>query len=209
MKKFNLSFSVVLFSLVIFSFSNKANGFTFQAIQLQAGVGSEISLVGKDTQKESFLNKTAVKIYLATFSVPQDKLVIFAGYAGVKLTLAPWIWIYPAIGATANYSTSEQFLASLWVGLSFFDNLLSFFLEGDAYIGGEKNYDFYGYYSADWNPTDFMNIGIQAEQANDSAQYGPHLEFSYKVWHGGPQLYLGFSDNEPIWSVRFLSVVTI
>ena len=194
-------------SLALLSSTN-SQAFEFQALQLQAAVGAEVRLSGTDTPKESFLNDMAVKIHVSTFFVPQDNVMLFFGYGGLKLELAPWIWIYPAIGANAMFSTTEQFIASLWFGLNFFDGQMSLFLEGDVYIGYEKNYDFYGYYAIDWNPTNFMNVGVQVEQVNDKAQFGPHLEFSYKVWHGGPQLYVGYVEGQPVWSVRVLSVVT-
>ena len=190
---------IICLIYLILPISASAKHFSWQGAQVQTVAGGGIELI------EKTLTLRGSATY---FWVPEKGVNMFFTYFGPKWQIADWIWVAPLVGLAGNWTLSGKVAAdlSLWTGLSFFDSQLTVFLEGEAIVN-EDQQDYYGYYSIDYNPLSFFNVGVQGEQVNEGIQFGPHVGFSKGPWHFEVQYYAGLQDVNYGHAVRIFTLL--
>lgn len=193
MKKLILALSIVLVATLT-SISEGAN-FPWQGAQIQTAIGGSVPLHGETI---------SIRASGALFAVPVNKTIMFFAYGGPLFAPVDWFWIAPQIGYAANWLPTDAGIASIWVGFAFFDGRLTIFTENEA-IFNHKKADYYGYHAVDYNPLDWVNIGIQAEAVNRLVMFGPHVGFSKGPFHFELQWYAGVQEENAGHAVRIFS----
>lgn len=173
----------------------QAADFPWNGAQIQAGIGGHVPLRGEGI---------AFQASGMIFTVPENKMIVFFSYAGPVFAPVEWFWIAPQIGYAANWMETDAGIASVWMGFSFFEGQLTLFTENEA-IFNHKRADYYGYHSVDYNPLDWVNLGIQVEAVNRLATFGPHIGFSKGPWHFEVQWHAGVQEENLGHGIRIFT----
>lgn len=174
--------------------------FPWTGAQLQTAIGGKVPISGE---------KIFFRGSFHTFMVPKTGCSLFFTYAGPLFVVNDWLSVAPQFGVASNWAADgdDMFLFSLWNSLSFAEGKITFFLEGDGYVDADQK-DYYGYYSADYNPTASFNFGVQGEEVNKNVIFGPHAGFTAGPWHLELQYYMGFQEANKGHAYRFFSSIS-
>jgi len=193
MKKLVLCFFI--FTALCLTARAEAAKFPWNGAQIQAGIGGHVPVYGE---------AVALRASGMLFTVPENKLIMFFAYAGPVFSPADWFWIAPQVGYAANWMETDAGIGSVWIGFSFFRGQLTIFTENEA-IFNHKKADYYGYHAVDYNPLDWVNVGVQIEAVNRLATFGPHVGFSKGPWHFEVQWHAGAQEENIGHAVRIFT----
>jgi len=211
MKKIGL---LVLLLSCLFAFTGlaQAKEFPWQGAQIQTVVGGEATILSEDLKLDDPSAPVVKKPVLAwrgsahLLWIPESGTAMIFTYTGPKWYATDWLWISPQGGYAGAFAPDgkDMGLVSLWLNFTMLDGLLTLFLEGDGYFNKtDKNY--YGYYALDYNPLEYLNVGVHGEQVDKGVMFGPHVGFTKGPWHVGIEYYLGFQDINRGHNVRFVN----
>lgn len=174
--------------------------FPWTGAQLQTVIGGKVPIFG---------DKIFFRGSFHTFLIPKTKCSLAFAYAGPLFVVNDWLSVAPQFGVASNWAADgdDMFLSSLWNTLSFAEEKITFFLEGDVYVDADQK-DYYGYYSADYNPAPSLNFGLQAEEVNKNVIFGPHVGFTAGPWHLELQYYVGLQEANKGHAYRFSTSVS-
>lgn len=138
--------------------------------------GSQLLFVGAaDNVQLGDSDTFAMRSSVHWFWQPQTDTMLWFGYFGPKFHLADWIWMSPQVGVAGNWNPDggDAFLTSLWTGITPHPRVFVF-VENDFYVYGDGQWDYYGYYFADWS-FGSVAVGPTVEQVNKNFIVGPHV----------------------------------
>jgi hypothetical protein len=129
--------------------------------------------------------------YASLYWVPGARDTLYFLYLGPGFMAADWLWLSPKAGLIGNWVDGNKaaFMFSGQAALFFFDGQFDGLIEADMVLYPGK-IGYYGYYSGNWNPKPWLNLGIQAEQVNLGIMAGPHVGIKKAPWSLEIQYYL-------------------
>lgn len=195
-----LQTGALLTALMMLSASEARAEFPWQGAQIQTVINGEAPLSLLEGRLSVFGSATH-------FWVPSGDANFVFTYMGPKLKAADWFWVaVPLLGVAANWTEDggDALIVSLWSGMSFLDGRLTVFLEGERYFNPDQQ-DLYGYQSVDYAIYGPLNLGVQAEEVNQLATFGPHIGITKGPWHGEVQYHAGVQEDNRGHTVRIFT----
>lgn len=182
-----------------------AEEFEWQGTQVLTLIGGEFPII---QQKLSFRSS------ISYFWVPSDGTQSFFSYLGPKWNVKRWtakdsLWLAPQLGVAGNWTEdgSDAVILSLWSGTSFFKGQVALFLEGEGWLNSNQQ-DYYGFYSFEYTPTNYLNVGVHAEQLNKLISFGPHVGISHGGWHSELRYFAGLQEDNYGQTVRIVTALS-
>ncbi|MBU2508960.1 hypothetical protein KKE33_01085 [Patescibacteria group bacterium] len=183
---------------ILYPFPVKAEGLSWGGAQIQLVLAAEREVA----------QKTGVRTQLAGFFLPSSDVKFAFFYLGPTFTIkrdAYTLWLSPQVGMNWGwYPEGENgAITSMWAILSFLENKFSVFAEAETYFGlNGSSAEFYGYFSFDGFPLEYLNIGVHGEQVNDGVTFGPHVGLAKAPF--GCELGYFFDPENGTHAPRFL-----
>ncbi len=81
------------------------------------------------------------------------------------------------------------------------DGRFALFIETEGYLNRSQQI-YYGYYCADYNFPDAVNIGFHAEQVDMDVSIGPHIGITRGPWHSELLYFACFQEDNYGHTVR-------
>lgn len=198
--------AIVVFLLVMVVIAAaEAKKLEWQGAQALTLIGGEFPII---EQQLSFRSSVSY------FWIPSNDTQLFFSYLGPKWTVKKWtakdsLWLAPQLGVTGNWTEdgSDAVILSLWSGASFFEGQVALFLEGEGYLNSNQQ-DYYGFYSFEYSPTNYLNVGIHTEQLNELFSFGPHIGISHGGWHSELRYFAGLQKDNYGQTVRIVTALS-
>lgn len=170
-KLFSLFTAILIFVSVVSA--NRAQALEVKRTQFVMSLGAERPVT------ESGLG---LRSSIVSFRAPGVTDIYFF-YAGLtyEKKFGDWkFWTSPQLVAVTNFFADHDALGpALWLSLS--NQWFKLFLEPEAYFGSEGRKGYYGFYSVDFKPLPWIELGPQLEQVHNdgmSYKFGPHISVS-------------------------------
>jgi len=105
-------------------------------------------------------------------------------YQGGGFQISDWYVVNVMATMAVNFPSQDMWSAgiSIWQSFNFFNGLLTAFVETDMFFHSE-GFTFFGLYTFNIHPFNFMNFGFRMEQVDNSLALGPCLSFSEGVFN--------------------------
>lgn len=176
-------FIPIIMTMIMMPNISNATEVVWDGAQTQTSIHGDIDLLENKLQ----LHGTG-----SFFWVPETNSAAFFAYLGPKWLATDWLHLMPAIGYTGRMTDNgeDAFIASLWTLFLIEEGMFTLFLETEGYFSNEQSI-YYGFYSFDFNFSEWGNVGLHAEQVNLDVMFGPHIGFGKGPWRLEIQYYAG------------------